>query len=214
MCLGDFHRAHRRREVGPRGHPIPDLEEVVPQIRLELLDPLPVHSRRALVRLDLLPCLPDRPLRDLERLARCFQRVHPTPPGNTVRLIERTPVTHDPAPSLHPHSRSFTTTTSRSASASRDGTLMPGRKNVPTIRALPLTHLPAGRKYRDTPSPVPLGRRRPGSRHLHAGHHLANKRHTRQAHPGVVLTPRFRCHLIYFRHVHSGSLAFAFPVPT
>jgi hypothetical protein len=37
-------------------------------------------------------------------------------------LIERPTATDDPAPWLHPHYRSFTATTSRSASTTRDGT--------------------------------------------------------------------------------------------
>jgi O-methyltransferase involved in polyketide biosynthesis len=36
----------------------------------------------------------------------------------------------------------------------------------------------------------------------------------RQTHPGIVKTPRFRCHLMHFRHVNSESLALAFPIPT
>ena len=45
------------------------------------------------------------------------------------------------------------------------------------------------------PSAVPHGRRRPGSRHLYAGHHLASNPGNRQAHPGALCAPRFRCHL-------------------
>ena len=37
---------------------------------------------------------------------------------------------------------------------------------------------------------------------------------TRQTHPGIIWTPRFRCHLRHFRHVNSESLALAFPIPT
>jgi len=44
-------------------------------------------------------------------------------------------------------------------------------------------------------SAVPRGRRRPGSRHLYAGHHLASNPGNRQAHPGDLGAPRFRCHL-------------------
>ena len=55
--------------------------QIVLQVLLEVLDRHPVYAGCALVRLDLLPRLPDRPLRDIERLARCFQLVHATPPG-------------------------------------------------------------------------------------------------------------------------------------
>src|SRR3954462_9562399 len=50
---------HRRREVTPRGHPIPDLVEVILQVCLERLDGLTVHPGRALVGLDLLVGFPD-----------------------------------------------------------------------------------------------------------------------------------------------------------
>jgi hypothetical protein len=66
--LRDRHRTHRWREVGPRGHPIPDLVQVAPQIGLEVLQAHPVHPRRALVRLHPLIGLPHLPLGDLERL--------------------------------------------------------------------------------------------------------------------------------------------------
>src|SRR6266566_7536828 len=38
MWLRDLHRAHRRREAGARGEPVPDLVQVVLQIGLELRD--------------------------------------------------------------------------------------------------------------------------------------------------------------------------------
>ncbi len=41
------------------------------------------------------------------------------------------------------------------------------------------------------PSPVPLGRRRPGSRHLHAGHRLASKRTPARLIPGSFGHPGF-----------------------
>jgi hypothetical protein len=62
------HRGHRGWEVAARGHPVPDLVQVAPQILLELPQRHPVHSRRTVVRLDLLVCLPDLPLGNLERL--------------------------------------------------------------------------------------------------------------------------------------------------
>jgi len=57
MRLRDLDRTHRRREVGARGEPVPDLVQVVLQIGLELRDRHRVHAGRALVRLDLLPRL-------------------------------------------------------------------------------------------------------------------------------------------------------------
>src|SRR5215211_8948350 len=66
--LGDLHRPDRRRKVGPRAHPIPDLVEVVPQIGLKLLQIHLVHSRRSLVGLDPPPRLPDHQPGDRKRL--------------------------------------------------------------------------------------------------------------------------------------------------
>src|SRR5688500_11692583 len=57
--LQDLDETHRRREVAPRGHPVPDLVEVILQVGLESLDGLPVHPGSALVGLDLLVGLPD-----------------------------------------------------------------------------------------------------------------------------------------------------------
>jgi hypothetical protein len=100
-----------RPGTGNRGR-----HQVALQILLELRDRLPVHSWCTLVRLDFFPRLPDCPLRNLERLAWCFQLAHTTPPGT--RPVDRTNTAADnPAPSLQPHYRAFTTTTNRSASA-------------------------------------------------------------------------------------------------
>ncbi len=52
------------------------------------------------------------------------------------------------------------------------------------------------RQCRHAPSHVPHSSRRPGSRHLHAGHRLANNSGTRQTHPGIALRPRFRCRFL------------------
>ena len=60
-CLRYLHRTHRRREVRPRGHPIPELVEVPFQVPLELCDRLPVDTRSPLVGLDLLVGLPRPP---------------------------------------------------------------------------------------------------------------------------------------------------------
>src|SRR5664279_1909840 len=45
---------YRGRKVRPRGHPIPDLVQIVLQIGLELLDGLTIHPGSTLVRLTLL----------------------------------------------------------------------------------------------------------------------------------------------------------------
>lgn len=82
-------------------------------------------------------------------------------------------ITDDPAPSLHAHYRRFTTTTSRSASAPRDGT-----HTTASLTASPATpSRPHGRgQYRGTLSQVPCKSRRPRSCRLHAERRLANHR--------------------------------------
>ena len=185
MRLRDLHRTHRRREVRPRGQPIPDLVQVALQIGLDLRDRLPVHSRCALIRLDFLPRLPDRPLRNLKRLAWCFQLAHTTPPGGFP--VDRTNTAADnPAPSLQPHYRTFTTTTNRSASAP-----------LPVVRLL-LFPVNAADRTRvvympDTAWPI-SGLPPDSSRNLF--------------HAPVLMSP-YR-----FRHVSNDSLTLAFPIPT
>jgi len=84
-------------------------------------------------------------------------------------------------------SRSFPATTSQSASAPRIGTpSLP----VSPAREPPSRH-PIRRQYRDTPSHVPHRSRRPGSRRLHAGHHLAGKRAPSRLVPGLSTCPGF-----------------------
>lgn len=121
MRLRDFHTQHRRREVTPRGHPVPDSVQIVLQILFEVLDGAGIHSRCTLIGPNLLPRLPHTPLRNLKRLARQLQLVHATPPGE--HPVDRTnTATDNPAPSLRPHYRDFLATTSRSAGVPRDGT--------------------------------------------------------------------------------------------
>src|SRR3954449_7958171 len=116
-----FHRFHRRRKVGSRGHPIPDLVEIVLQIGLEILIVTPSPPAAPLLAATRLyashtSCFgisndlvvwPDLPTRLLpEDLSGCSGE----------HLVD------DPAPSLPAHYRRFTTTTSRSASRRHDGT--------------------------------------------------------------------------------------------
>src|SRR6266571_8090155 len=100
----------------------------------------------------------------------------------------------EPAPSLHPHYRSFPATTSRSASRRRDGTQR--LRYPPLTRSLsPTRHATSatGGRYRHRASHVPCRSRRPGSRRLHAGHHLANTRAPARPIPEILSCPRFRC---------------------
>src|SRR3954454_18379118 len=61
---------HRRRTVRARRHAVPDLVQIVLQVLLEVGDAASVHSRGALILLDLEPGIPDVPLGNIERLAR------------------------------------------------------------------------------------------------------------------------------------------------
>jgi hypothetical protein len=62
-----LHRTHRRGKVAPRRHPIPDLVQIALEIRLERRQVHTIHPWCTLVRLDLLVCLPNLPLRNLKR---------------------------------------------------------------------------------------------------------------------------------------------------
>ena len=140
-----------------------------------------------LIRLHLLVRLPHQLLRYGERLA--FRPDSPTRllPGHA--LVDRVNKSQTTRPLRSaPITGSFTATTSRSAGASRNGTQ---RLTAPAAWRAPSRPPHHGAQYQDAPSHVPHGSRRPGSRHLHAGHHLASKRAFRQAHPGTELTPRF-----------------------
>src|SRR6185312_14809593 len=115
----------------------------------------------------------------------------------TGALVDRTnTATDDPAPSLHPYYRSFSTITSRSASAPRNGTHT--RLDAQLLPVADETHSHRtcfAAQCRDAPSHVSCKSRRPDSCRLRAGHRLASNRGTHQA----LLTQsatrlRFRCH--------------------
>jgi hypothetical protein len=83
MRLRNLHRPHLRRKVRPRRHPIPDLVQIVVPIRIEVVDGAPVRSRRTLVRLNALICLPHQTLRNVKRLVRLTRLAHSSPPTRT-----------------------------------------------------------------------------------------------------------------------------------
>jgi hypothetical protein len=187
--LGDLHRPDRGREVGPRAHPIPDLVEVARKIVLELLDRLPVHSRRALVGLDP-AATPPRPsawgsqTACLRAVACCFASSQ-----GLAAPVERIVIPDQPAPSLHPHPREQELRRYYGPVRQRAPRLV-----LSAFGALP-RHAPSrglgGLRprppYRRSPSHVPCQSRRPGSRRLHAGHRLASNRDARQAdHKGTA----------------------------
>jgi hypothetical protein len=109
-----------------------------------------------------------------------------------------TPVDHqtnpgNPSPSLHPHYRSFTATTRYETARPR----APHRYSAPCrFRCWEHSLRPASptpdRHHRGDRFPRFVPMPDPSSRHLYAGHHLANKSGTRQAHPGAKFGPRFR----------------------
>src|SRR5215472_14020023 len=111
MIFRYLHAPHRPREVTPRGHPVPQLVEVVPPLLLEQADADRVHARRTLIGPDLLPRLIDEALADLKRLhlgLGSLPRLLPWRVGPGMTLVCT-------APSLQPHYRTFLTTTSRPA---------------------------------------------------------------------------------------------------
>ena len=65
--LRNGHTPHRRREVRPRGHPIPDPKEVLSKPLLEPGNRFPVDACCPLVGFDTKPSLPDKPLRNTKR---------------------------------------------------------------------------------------------------------------------------------------------------
>jgi hypothetical protein len=119
MILRYLHRPHRSREVASRGHPIPQQVKVVPLPRRELGDADSVHARRPVVGPDLLPRLKHQALGDLKRFHLRLgsrPRLLPRRVGLGLTLV-------CPAPSLRPHYRTLTATTSQSAPVPRIGTL-------------------------------------------------------------------------------------------
>ena len=131
------------------------------------------------------------PLRDLERLAWCFQLVHATPPGIT-RLTERTqPRTTRPLRSARHYSglhHYYGPVRQRAAA-----TVLSASRFRP-LGTLPLAaHFQGGRSIGARLLHVPHESRRPGSRHLCAGHRLASQRATARLIPGQAVTARFRC---------------------
>jgi hypothetical protein len=218
MIFRYLHRPHRPREVAPRRHPIPQPVEVVPLPRCEIGDADSVHARRTLVRPDLLPRPIYQALGDLKRLhlqLGSHPRLLPRRVGVGVTLV-------CPAPSLRPHYKALTATTSRSAP-------------VPRIGTLPLTVAtawgPPARRSGGCPSP-PSPRRSPddrfscsmpapttNSRHLYTGHRQDSTQAAswprarppgRAFIPGIPDDPGFDAIVLFFRCVSSGSHTFVF----
>src|SRR4051812_49130211 len=130
-------------------------------------------------------------------------------PAPKSRLLVRTEVLDEPAPSLHPHYRTITGASPllRAGPPAGAATVLSVSGFRRTTRSLsPPEPTGPGRAYRHPPSHVPCRRSRPGSRHLHAGHHLANQRAPARLVPETLDLSGFDV-IFAFRRVLSGSLA-------
>ncbi len=182
MIFRYLHRPHRPREIAPRRHPVPQPVEVVPLPRCELVDADSVHARRTLVRPDLLPRPIYQAFGDLKRL---HLRLGSHPRLLPRRVGRRRVTLVCPAPSLRPHYKALTATTSRSAPVPRIGTLPltvatawgpPSRR--PVGQASPIT----GRSLSDDRFSCSMPAPTTSSRHLYTGH--------RQGHTQAAPWPR------------------------
>ena len=204
--------SHRPREIAPRGHPIPQLVEVVHLVGCEIVDAHSVHARRSTVRSDLLPRLEDETLRNFKRLQLLLLR-------SICRLLPRgvdlQTTLNCPAPSLRPHYRALTATTGRSAPVPRIGTLAlavsaacgsPSRGQNPwpflSGRQVLLFHASACDEL--TP---PIHRAPPGP---HTGSSPTEGPPRRAFVPGPPTDPGFDAIVVSFRCVSSGSHMFVF----
>src|SRR5829696_322090 len=100
--LGNLDGLHRRREIAPRRHAVPQPIQPVVQIGLELFDRLTVDPRRPSVGPHLLPGSPHKPPGNRKRLTLTTWPAHPAPPSSywltgqrtwTTRPLRSTPIT-------------------------------------------------------------------------------------------------------------------------
>ena len=197
MIFRYLHAPHRTREIAPRAHPVPQPVQIVPQLLCEQADADRVHARRPVIGPDLLPRRHDEALIDLKRLhlgLGSLPRLLPLRVGLRMTLVCT-------APSLQPHYRTFTATTSRPAPVPRLGTLplaVSAARGPPSrgqCRFAPATWPSlSGRQVllfhasaRDELTP-PLHRAPPGQ---HAGHPLAEGTPARAFVPGTLRLPGF-----------------------
>src|SRR5271166_3109639 len=102
--------ADRRRKVGSRAHPIPDLIKVSLQVGLECLDRLTIHAGRTLLGFDRFIGFVHSPLLDQEKA--CSSYLSSSSCSQLLRSL-RPP---DSAPSLQPHYGAFLVIIDRTAS--------------------------------------------------------------------------------------------------
>ena len=212
MILRYLNRSHRPREVAPRGHPIPQLVEVVHLVGCEIVDAHSVHARRCTVRSDLLPRLEHETLRNFKRLQllllRSICRFLP-------RGVDLQTTLNCPTPSLRPHYRALTATTGRSAPVPRIGTLAlavfaacgspsRGQKPQPSLSGRQVLLFCASACDELTP---PIHRTPPGP---HTGSPPTEGPPWRAFVPGPPTDPGFDAIVVSFRCVSSGSHMFVF----
>jgi hypothetical protein len=106
ICFWDVHPTHRRWKIASRRQPIPELVEVGRELGLEVLNRLLIYSGRSLVGTYMLPCLPDFPLRNVERL--CFSHAaRPVSGWPPLKRQHHGPFGPAPLQSLHPYYEPF-----------------------------------------------------------------------------------------------------------
>ena len=211
MILRYLNGSHRPREIAPRRHPIPQLVEVVHLVGREIVDAHSVHARRSTVRSDLLPRLEHETLSNFKRLQLLLRSICRFLP----RGVDLQTTVNCPAPSLRPHYRALTATTSRSAPVPRIGTLAlavsaacgsppRGQKPRPSLsgRQVLLFHASACDEL--TP---PIHRAPPGP---HTGSSPTEGPPRRAFVPGPPTDPSFDAIVVSFRCVSSGSHMFVF----
>ena len=212
MILRYLNGSHRPREIAPRGHPIPQLVEVVHLVGCEIVDAHSVHARRCTVRSDLLPRLENETLRNFKRLQllllRSICRLLP-------RRVDLQTTVNCPTPSLGPHYSALTATTSRSAPVPRIGTRplavsaacgSPPRsqKHRPSLSGRQVLLFCASACDELTP---PIHRTPPGP---HTGSSPTEDPPQRAFVPGPPTDPSFDAIVISFRCVSTGSHMFVF----
>jgi hypothetical protein len=166
-------RADRQGQGTPRRHPVPNLLQMVLEVPLNVCPRRGVHSRRALLGLDVLRCPPHRGLGHHQRLD-CVHRRLPW----RVDLCRQL---SDPGPSLPRHDSGVLAPTPWSVPAPRHGTQ--------SLVGRPLASRPAHRGARfPRATQKPMSR----SRRLHAGHHRARQQVPREAYPRFTTPPWFR----------------------
>jgi hypothetical protein len=84
MILRYLYRAHRRRHVTARAHPVPKLVEEIPLTTLKHGDAHAIHARRSVIGPDLLPRLKHEAFGNLKRLHRRVCSAHQLLPDQRV----------------------------------------------------------------------------------------------------------------------------------